>query len=138
MSVQFKAVPKGYPGVAGGGEIKYYATISRNPKVDLRELLDEIFELNVAHPGAVLGVLETFLTKVNYHLVNGRGVELGQLGTFYPSITSIGHDTPEEVRRESIKRFKVIYRPSKLLKDKLSVVRFEKLADDTSDKAIDE
>lgn len=131
MSVHYKAAPKGYPGVVGGGDIKYYATIARNPRVTLREFLEEMSELNTAHPGAVLAVLETFFSRVNWHLVNGRGVELGQLGTFYPSITSTGHDNPEDVRKESVKRFKVIFRPSAILKDKLSHVKLIKIADDT-------
>ncbi len=131
MSVKYRAVPKGQPGVVGGGEIKFYASIIRGSKIDLRNLLEEISELNVAHPGAVLAVLEAFLSKVNYHLINGRAIELGQLGSFYPSINSTSEDSNEKVTRESIKRFKVIYRPSQLLKERLDRVKFEKEGDDT-------
>lgn len=132
MSVKYKAKAIGKPGVLGGGEIKYYASISRSDKVNLREILDEITELQVAHPGAVLGVLEIFLSRINYHLINGRYVELDQLGTFYPSFNSSPSDTPEEVNRENIKKFKVLFRPSQLLKERLSLVKFEKLTNDTS------
>lgn len=131
MSVKYKAVPMGTPGVVGGGTIKYYASINRDSKVELRTLLEEISELNVAHSGAVLAVLETFLSRVHYHLVNGRGIELGQLGSFYPSISSMPADTAEEVRKDHIKRFKVLFRPSKLLKTKLDAVTFEKITDGT-------
>tara|TARA_Y100001949_G_C15829768_1_gene261511 strand:- start:227 stop:637 length:411 start_codon:yes stop_codon:yes gene_type:complete len=131
MSVKYRAVPKGQPGVVGGGEIKFYASIIRGSKIDLRNLLEEISELNVAHPGAVLAVLEAFLTKVNYHLINGRAIELGQLGSFYPSISSSSEDSDDAVTRESIKRFKVIYRPSQLLRERLDRVKFEKESDDT-------
>lgn len=131
MSVKYKAIPMGKPGVVGGGEIKYYASIARESKVDLRSLLDEIAELNVSHSGAVLAVLETFLSRVHYHLVNGRGVELGQLGSFYPSIKSLPAETSLDVGQEHIRQFRVIFRPSQLLKDKLSVVKFEKIKDAT-------
>ncbi|XOV94420.1 MAG: DNA-binding protein [Bacteroidota bacterium] len=131
MSVKYRAVAKGQPGVVGGGEIKYYAAIMRESKVNLRTMLGEISELTVAHPGMVLAVLEAFLYRVDNHLLNGRAVELGQLGSFYPSISSSPADTSEGVRKESIKRFKVIFRPSQLLKERLDRVKFIKESDDT-------
>jgi predicted histone-like DNA-binding protein len=120
----------GNPAIIGEGEIKYYASIDRDTRVDTRTILDEISELNVAHSGAILAVLETFLSRIHYHLVNGRGVELGQMGTFYPSISSGSASKAEDITRESIKRLKVLFRPSKLLKDRLSTVKFEKVVDD--------
>ena len=131
MSVKYVARAIGNPGVTEAGIPKYYASIARESKVDLRTLMDEISELNVTHAGSILAVLETFLSKVHYHLVNGRGVELGQLGTFYPSIKSQSSDSAEAVSRQNIKRLKVLFRPSKLLRDKLAVVKFEKLANDS-------
>jgi predicted histone-like DNA-binding protein len=135
MSVQFKSLAKGQPGIAGGGEIKYYATIVRGSKVDLRTLLDDISELNIVHPGAVLGVLEAFLSRVNYHLTNGRAIELGQLGSFYPSISSSSSELSEEVSTSNIQKFKVVFRPSKLLRKRMSLVEFNKVADESSEAA---
>ncbi len=132
MAVKYHAVAKRHPGIVGGGEIKYYASIIRGDKATLRGMLDEIAELSVTHPGAVLAVLEVFLLRVNYHLTHGRAVELGQLGTFYPSISSTPEDSKDEVRSFNIRRFKVNFRPSKLLKKRLSVVEFVKESDDTA------
>ena len=131
MSVKYHAVAKRNPSIPGGGEIKYYASIIRGDKTTLRGMLGEIAELSVTHPGAVLAVLEVFLSRVDYHLANGRAVELGQLGTFYPSISSTAEDSKDEVRSFNIRRLKVIFRPSKLLKKRLSIVEFVKVADDT-------
>ncbi|MEQ9230883.1 MAG: hypothetical protein RIF46_09365, partial [Cyclobacteriaceae bacterium] len=80
MSVKYKSVPKGQPGVAGGGIIKYYAAIERESKIDFRDLLAEIEELNVVHPGVFLAVLEAFHRKINYHLKNGIAEDLGKVG----------------------------------------------------------
>ncbi|SHK65351.1 DNA-binding protein, histone-like, putative [Reichenbachiella agariperforans] len=129
MSVKFKAIPKGYPGVVGGGVTKYYANIVRGEKIDFRDLLVEIEELNVVHPGVFLAVLEAFLRKTNQHLLNGRAVHLGQLGTFYPSISSSSAESEDEVSSNSIRRFKIIYRPSALLQEGLDHVKFEKVSD---------
>ena len=132
MSVKYKAKAIGKPGVVGGGEFKYYASIVRGDKVGLRKILDEITELSVAHPGAVLGVLEIFLSRIKYHLADGRYVELDQLGTFYPSFNSAPSDTAEEVNKENIQRFKVLFRPSQLLREHLSLAKFEKIANGSS------
>lgn len=85
-------------------------------------------ELNIVHSGSVLAVLEAFLSRVNYHLVNGRAVDLGQLGTFYPSIQSSGEDAAEDVDRNNIRRFHVVFRPSGILKKRMSQVEFSKIA----------
>lgn len=135
MSVKFKSIARKQPGVAGGGETKYYASIVRGSKVDLRTLMEDISELHFVHPGAVLSVLEGFLSRVNYHLIHGRAIDLGQLGTFYPSISSIGVDDPIAVDSENIQRFKVIFRPSRLLSNRMSQVSFEKVADGSSEAA---
>lgn len=133
MSVKFKTVPKGQPGIAGGGTIKYYATIVRDDKIDFRDLLTEIEELNVVHPGVFLAVMEAFLGKINYHLINGRAVELGQLGSFYPSISSTSAESEDEISRKSIRKFKVNYRPSRLLKQRLGLVKFDKVNHDSQE-----
>ncbi|NQZ79155.1 MAG: hypothetical protein HRT61_24005 [Ekhidna sp.] len=132
MSVKFRTQAKGQPGVVGGGDIKYYATIVRGDKADVRSIMEEIFELNIAHPGVVLSVLEGFLSRVNYHLINGRAIELGQLGSFYPSISSTASELSDEVNATNIQKFKVVFRPSKLLRKRMSRVEFIKLADESS------
>ena len=100
--------------------------------MDLRTLLDDISELNIVHPGAVLGVLEAFLSRVNYHLINGRAIELGQLGSFYPSIQSNPSELLEEVGIANIEKLKVVFRPSLLLRKRMSLVSYEKVADERS------
>ena len=127
MSVKYKARAKGQPGVVGGGQSKYYATIIRGEKIDFRDLLAEIEELNVVHPGVFLAVQEAFFRKINHHLINGRAVDLGQLGTFYPAISSKSADKADQIANTNIRRFKVIFRPSTLLQKGLDQVKFQKL-----------
>lgn len=133
MSVKFKSIARKQPGVAGGGSIKYYAAIVRKEKVDLRKLMAEISDMHFVHPGAVISVLEAFLLRVNHHLTDGRAIDLGQLGTFYPSISSSSEDEQSAVDSLNIERFKVIFRPSQLLRKRMSRAEFEKLADDSSE-----
>ncbi len=127
MSVMFKAVAKGKPGVAGGGEEKYYATIVRGRKVDLRAFVEEIAEANTLQTTDVFAVLESFFKSCTKHLSEGKSIDMGQLGMFSPSIQSAGEETAEDVDRQTVKKLKVNFRPSLLLKDQLKIAKFEKV-----------
>ena len=131
MPVKYKAIGIGKPGVIGGGEIKYYASIDRDNRVKFPDILEEIAELNVAHHGAIYGVMETFFSRIYYHVSNGRGVEIGSLGSFYPSLSSLPSDSANEVRNDNIKKFKLLFRPSSRLKSKLNNVKFIKISNGT-------
>lgn len=131
MPIMYKAVPKGTPGVAGGGEQKYYASIVRGRKVDLRTFVEEIAEMNTLQTPDVFAVLESFLQMSVRHLSDGRAIDMGQLGSFSPAISSQGEETTGEVDRQSIRKLNINFRPSGLLKERLSIVKFEKVSNDT-------
>lgn len=127
MSVMFKAVAKGKPGVAGGGEEKYYATIVWDRKINLRAFVEEIAEANTLQTTDVLAVLESFFKSCTKHLTEGRTIDMGQLGLFSPSLQSVGEATADDVDKHSIRKIKVNFRPSTLLRDQLSIAKFEKV-----------
>ena len=131
----YKAVPKGQPGVAGGGTIKYYPAIVRERKVNIRAFAEEISERSMVGTTEVFAILESFVRLMGYHMEEGRTVELGQLGHFQPSITGSASDTPEEVKRSTIGKVKVNFRPSVLLARRLANVQFEKVNDGTTEAA---
>lgn len=127
MSTMYKVVARGKPGVAGGGEQKYYAVIVRGRKVELRDFVEEIAEANTLQTPDVFAVLESFFKACAKHLSDGKAIDMGQLGMFSPSIQSAGEVSPGTVDRHSIKKLKVNFRPSLLLKKQLSIVDFEKV-----------
>lgn len=128
MSIMYKAVPKGQPGVAGGGEIKYYPAIVRERKIDIRAFAEEISERSMIGTTEVFGVLESFMGLMSHHLLTGRTVELGQLGHFTPFLSGNASETADEVKRSSIKKVTVSFRPSTLLARRLANVQFEKVS----------
>lgn len=126
--IKFKSVEKGEPGVLGGGTPRFYASIVRNEKVDLRTLVEEIAESNTLNTADVLAVLESFLQMSTRHLSKGSAIDMGQLGTFSPSIQSLPEETAGDVDQNSIKRFKVNFRPSRILRDRLALVKYKKVS----------
>ena len=74
--------------------------------------------------GDILGVLAELETTILWMLENGHPVSLGLLGTFYPAIEVQMVDSPQEVTRNLIKRFKIIFKPSKFFKERFRKVEF--------------
>ncbi|MBU2916190.1 HU family DNA-binding protein [Reichenbachiella agariperforans] len=126
MSIMYKAVPKAQPGVVGGGQIKYYASIIRERPVGIRKIATEISKMTSLHTTDIFGVLESFLDRMHTYLEEGRIVRLGDMGSFSPAIASYGEDLIEDVDKRTIKRLKVNFRPSMELNDRLSTVKFVK------------
>lgn len=133
MPIQYKSIAKGKPGVVGGGEQKYYAQIVRGREVKLREFINEIADSNTLNTADVMAVLESFLQLSGKFLSQGRKIDMGQLGSFSPSLNSQGEDTSDAVNKNSIKRVKINFRPSSLLQDKLDTAKFEKVSNGASD-----
>ncbi len=127
MSVMYKSVARVEPGVLGGGQSKYYATIVRERPIELRKFATEIANMSTLTTTDVFAVLESFIDRLYVHLEEGRIVKMGEFGSFSPSINSTGADIPERVNQSSIKRFKVNFRPSALLSERLANVKFEKV-----------
>mgnify|MGYP006142461275 CR=1 FL=1 len=137
MAVLYKSVPKSQPGVVGGGQIKYYASIVREQPVKLRRFAEDISEMSTLTTGDVFGVLELFMKRLNFYLEDGKIVKMGDFGSFSPSIGSSGSVSPEEINRNSITRYKINFRPSPILAERLSYVKFEKISNGISQEPIE-
>ena len=127
MAIMYKTVTKGQPGVVGGGQIKYYASIVRDRPVNLRKFANEISDKCTLNTGDVFAVLELFLQQLEYHMADGRSVKLGDFGTFSPTFRSSGELEPEKVDQFNIRNYRLVFKPSAYLADKLSRVKYEKV-----------
>ena len=127
MSIMYKAIGRGQPGVVGGGEVKYYPTIVRERNVNFRRFIKQIAELNTVNTADVYAVIDSMLQLLTRHLGQGRTVELGHFGNFSISLKTTGEATPEEVSQNSITGTKILFRPSKELKDNMAGITFEKV-----------
>ncbi|MEQ9301601.1 MAG: HU family DNA-binding protein [Cyclobacteriaceae bacterium] len=127
MSIMYKAIGRGQPGVAGGGDLKYYPTIVRERNVDFRRFIKQIAELNTVNTADVYAVIDSMLQLINRHLSQGRTVELGHFGNFSISLRTEGSETPEEVNRSKIKGTKILFRPSLEFKETLAGISYQKI-----------
>ena len=103
---------------------KFIAKIQVEPKAGF-ELLAEIVEKKSSiSRGDLLGGFAELEEAAVFLLENGHPLELDFFGSYYPVIEAKMVDTPEEVTTKTIKRFKVIFKPSKFLKERFKKVTF--------------
>ena len=95
-------------------------------RVTLRQLAQRIALMSTVSTADTMAVLECLLTIVPQELVEGRIVQLGDLGSFSTRIRTTGSDTPEEVTAHQIIGVSPAFRPGREFKKTLTDMQFEK------------
>ncbi|HPR32666.1 MAG TPA: HU family DNA-binding protein [Prolixibacteraceae bacterium] len=121
MSLKFKSIEKGQPGITGGGEKKWYAQIVFDEEVTMDELVQEIEKFSSLTEPDIRGVLTAFENVIQNKLAASRIVRMERIGSFYPALSSNGEAEESAVSATSIRKVSVNYRPGdriiKALKD---------------------
>lgn len=128
MSIKFKSIQRGEPGIQGGGKKKYYATAVTNGEMDLDKLTKYIEKTSTVSGADIRAVLYAMVDAMTENLSNGEIVRLGDLGSLRVSISSEGSDKEEEVRASTVKSSKVIFSPGKKIKEMLKSVSYQKVS----------
>jgi predicted histone-like DNA-binding protein len=120
MALKYKVIEKGQPGVAGGGEKKFYASIRFNDEVTPESLVKQIEKFSALSEPDIIGVIRALENVIQDALAEGRIVRLEKLGSFYPTLSSKGEQSAEDVGKNSIVKTGVRYRPGKRILDSIS------------------
>ena len=126
MSVQFNVIERGEPGVPGGGQKRFYASLRSSGITDLRLLSEHISKRSTVSVIDTMAVLEGLIQVIPEQLQIGRIVHLGDLGSMRLSISSEGANKEENVTSEKIRARKILFRPGMVLQDSLRNLRFKK------------
>jgi predicted histone-like DNA-binding protein len=126
MAIKFKVIQKGYPGVAGGGEKKFYASTQSSGELTLNGLTKQIEKISTVSGADIRAVVYATVDVMKDALAAGQIVRLGELGSLRVSISSEGKATEEEVGGTSIRKAKVVFTPGQDLKDMLITLNYEK------------
>ncbi len=126
MSIKYKVVEKGMPGVVGGGEKKFYAANVTNGEMSLEELTKAIEKISTVSGADIRAVVYALVDVMSTSLSNGSIVRLGELGSLRVSIKSEGVTAAEDVRISCIKGAKVLFTPGKDLKSMLKNLEYQK------------
>ena len=126
MSIPFKPIERGQPGVVGGGEKKFYASPELSGTIDLDGVTSRIEKISTMSGGDIRGVLYTMVDVIVQELAEGRSVRMGDLGSLRVSFSSEGHATADEVSATSVKSTRVIFSPGKRIRNMLGNLSFRK------------
>ncbi|MBT0549066.1 HU family DNA-binding protein, partial [Riemerella anatipestifer] len=116
MSIKYKVIQKGQPGVAGGGEKKYYASANTVSEKTLAGLTRDIEKISTVSGADIRAVLYALVDVMQTALAEGQVVRLGEMGSMRVSISSEGKAKEEEVTPAAIRNAKVVFTPGSDLK----------------------
>jgi len=111
MPISYNIIERGEPGVAGGGETKFYASAKSTGETNINQLIKRIEKISTVSGADIRGVLYALLDVVPEEMADGNIVRMGDLGSFRVSISSEGHATEDEVTSNSITEGRVIFSP---------------------------
>jgi len=127
MSVKFKVIEKGMPGVAGGGPKKFYASAVSEGEMTLTDLTKAIEKICTVSGADIRAVLYAMVDVSIDALARGSIVRLGELGSMRMSLSSEGRDTAEEVTSSAIRGSSIIFTPGSRIKEMLAATTFQKV-----------
>lgn len=126
MTVKFNVIERGQPGVAGGGEKKYYASASSNGELTLPGLTKEIEKISTVSGADIRAVIYAMVDVMKTAIADGKIVRLGELGSLRVTISSNGEVSADKVTSRSIKSAKAVFTPGKDLKESLNNLTYQK------------
>ena len=126
MTIRFKVIERGQPGVAGGGEKKFYASNMISGNSDIEELTEDIEKISTVSGADIRAVLYALTDVIPSMLADGKSVKLGEIGSFRASISSEGVEKAKDVNANCIKKSKILFTPGKKLKGMLQNLKYQK------------
>lgn len=102
---------------------KYYATALHDVSMDLNALALDIASRCTVRRSDVHGVLLALMDSIPAQLAEGKIVSFGELGTFCVNLKSEGADTVDDYTPSMITGKKIVFRPTKELRDKVQLFK---------------
>ncbi len=126
MAIKFKIIERGQPGVAGGGEKKFYASPVMAGELSLAELTKAIEKISTVSGADIRAVLYALVDVSIDNLAKGTIIRLGDLGSLRVSLSSEGQAAADDVTAATIRNTKVVFTPGSRIKEMLDATKFQK------------
>ena len=106
---------------------KFYAKAVTHEVIGIDELCELIADQSTVSETDVLAVLNSLEKNVIRQIKKGNLIQLGRLGSFQLSLKSAGSDLATDVTASNVLRKRIIFRPSKRMRNALATVDFTKV-----------
>lgn len=121
--MELKVIQRGNP-QAPDEAPKYYASAIHKERVEMDDLATMIAARCSIQRADVYGVLVALMDVVPDLLIDGNIVSLGDLGSFYTTVSSDGVESEEDLSVSMIRNAFVRYRPAKKLRKNLRMLDY--------------
>ena len=88
MAIKYNVIERGQPGVAGGGEKKFYASAVSDGEMTLNKLTKSIEKISTVSGADIRAVVYAMVDVMKDSLADGQIVRLGDLGSLRIGISS--------------------------------------------------
>ena len=105
---------------------KFFATPVMSGKITIEQIADDLVLLSSISIGDILSILRNLLAILPKYLLNGYGVQLGDLGTLRVSFSSEGVDDPKMFVIAKIRNRRILFLPGPAFKKILRDLTFER------------
>lgn len=112
----------------------YTMAAVRQQKVKYEKLLDEVSNSCGVNRSQSKAVIEALIDRMSMFMDYGMAVQLGDFGTFKPTLQCKSKKTEEEVSSSDVKRLKIRYYPGKRFKAMLENMSVTSFDDDDNEK----
>ena len=110
-------------------EKKIYAISQYNEIVELKDLASHLASHGSPFSkGTIMGLLTDTMTCIRENLLLGNKIQLGDMGSFYVTLSCVGADSTEEFNTSLIKGVNVRWAPSDELSALLNEASFRQVA----------
>jgi predicted histone-like DNA-binding protein len=120
--------------VVGQDKIAYKKRAIRYSTISADELVNAAVRNSQVSAGVMRSAMNAVLNEFHNFMLNGHSVELPGLGYFRFSFSAKAAKSEDELKEKGLqmKRKRVLFRPNTLIREELSAVNFEMVADKTS------
>ena len=127
MAVKYRIVSKKVSDMKGGAKVeKFYAQPVYGSKVSFERVCKRIAERSTATSADVKAVLDGLNYVLSDEMSQGNIVQMGELGNFRPSLSSVGADSADEFTvATNMKEGRIIFTPGKSLREAKASLSFE-------------
>jgi len=116
------------PGAAQGSKL-WYAQSNLTGICTMDELCNEIADRSTATSGDIKLTIDGLVQILSRRLQAGQSVQLGELGTFRPSLGSEGVETKEDFHASMIRNPRIIFYPGKQLRETRKMIKVERIVE---------
>jgi predicted histone-like DNA-binding protein len=127
MALKFRKVARKVLNGDEKGAIRYYAVAKSAGLSGVDKICKLISARSTVSSADVKAVFDSLAWAMDMELSSGNVVQLGELGNFRLSISSVGMTTKEEVNASKIRKARIIFSPGAVLRNTKQSVSFEAL-----------